>query len=157
MKISLLVIGKTDEKYLQEGISIYLKRLEHYINFEYIEIPALKKTAGLNPDRVKQKEAELINKHLDKADCLILLDEKGKTYGSVEFANFLQQRMNAGIRHVIFVVGGAWGFAPELLARANYKVSLSAMTFSHQMVRLFFTEQLYRAFSILKGESYHNE
>ena len=157
MKITLLTIGKTDQRYLKEGISIYQKRLRHYINFDIIEIPALKKISSMPTDIIKQKESELINKYLDKADSIILLDERGETFSSDEFAVFLQKKMNSGIREMVFIVGGAWGFHESIYKKANHIISLSKMTFSHQMVRLFFTEQIYRAFTILRGESYHNE
>ena len=157
MKITLLTIGKTDHKYLKDGISIYQKRLRHYINFNIIEIPALKKISSMPIDMIKQKESELINKYLDKADSIILLDERGDVFSSDEFAGFLQKKMNTGVREVVFVIGGAWGFHENFYKKANHIISLSKMTFSHQMVRLFFTEQLYRAFTILRGESYHNE
>ncbi|TVQ06495.1 MAG: 23S rRNA (pseudouridine(1915)-N(3))-methyltransferase RlmH [Bacteroidetes bacterium] len=157
MKITLLTIGKTDQGFLKEGIEEYVKRLKHYVSFEVKEIAALKKTSGMSPDVVKQKEAELISRHLEKADCLVLLDERGQEFSSVGFSGFLQKRMNSGVKEIVFVVGGAWGFADTLHQKAHFKISLSKMTFSHQMVRLFFVEQLYRAFTILKGESYHNE
>jgi 23S rRNA (pseudouridine1915-N3)-methyltransferase len=157
MKITLLTIGKTDQKYITQGINMYLERLKHYISFEIKEIPSLKKTGAMPAEHIKQKEAELLLKHLDKADCIILLDEKGKNYSSKEFSEFLSGRMNAATREMVFVVGGAWGFAESIYQKAHYKISLSRMTFSHQMVRLFFTEQLYRAFTIIRGEGYHNE
>ncbi len=157
MKINLLTIGKTEEAYLRQGTELYLKRLRHYTSFEVKELPAIKKTAGMPPELVKQKEGEILLKQLEKTDCIVLLDEKGKEFSSVEFAEFLQKRMNAGTREMAFVVGGAWGFGNELRQKANFTISLSRMTFSHQMVRLFFTEQLYRAFTILRGENYHNE
>jgi 23S rRNA (pseudouridine1915-N3)-methyltransferase len=157
MKITLLVIGKSEPGYIVEGILEYLKRLKHYIPFVIQEIPALKKTTGMPPELIMQKEAEILLRHAAKADCLVLLDENGKEYSSTGFSGFLQQRMNSGVREMMFVIGGAWGFAPVLHQKADYKISLSRMTFSHQMVRLFFAEQLYRAFTILKGESYHNE
>jgi 23S rRNA (pseudouridine1915-N3)-methyltransferase len=157
MKITLLTIGKTEEDFLKKGIEQYVKRLKHYIPFEINDIPALKKTAGMTPETVRQKEAELFVKHLEKADCIILLDERGTEYSSKGFADFLQKRMNTGIREMVFIVGGAWGFAEALHQKADFKISLSKMTFSHQMVRLFFVEQLYRGFTILKGESYHND
>ncbi|MFN2394958.1 MAG: 23S rRNA (pseudouridine(1915)-N(3))-methyltransferase RlmH [Bacteroidales bacterium] len=157
MKITLVTIGKTENNFLKEGIDIYLKRLKHYINFSIIEIPAVKKSASLAPEIIKEKEAELITKHISKADCIVLLDEKGKEMSSTEFSKFLQKKMNTGIRELIFVVGGAWGFNESLKKTAHHTLSLSRLTFSHQMVRLFFVEQLYRAFTIMKGESYHNE
>jgi 23S rRNA (pseudouridine1915-N3)-methyltransferase len=157
MKITLLVIGNTDQDYLRQGIDQYKNRLRHYIPFEIKEMPALKKTSGMPPEVVKQKEAELILKAFEKADCICLLDERGDEFTSVGFSGFLQKRMNTGIKEMVFVVGGAWGFDQMVRQRSHHKISLSKMTFSHQMVRLFFTEQLYRAFTILRGESYHNE
>lgn len=157
MKITLVSIGKTDQDYLKEGLSIYQKRLKHYVNFEIRELASLKKTSGMPVDTLKQKEAEVLRKSLEKTDFLVLLDEKGTHLTSEEFAGFLQKRMNAGTRELSFVVGGAWGFDASLQQSADYKLALSSMTFSHQMVRLFFCEQLYRAFTIIRGESYHNE
>jgi 23S rRNA (pseudouridine1915-N3)-methyltransferase len=157
MKISLLSTGKTEEGYLTSGIGLYLKRLRHYIPFEMVEVAPVRKTAGMTPEMIKAREAELLMKHLEKADAVVLLDEHGTEFTSVEFSTFLQKRMNTGIRELVFVVGGAWGFADVLHKKADFKIALSRMTFSHQMVRLFFVEQLYRAFTILKGENYHNE
>mgnify|MGYP006292794763 FL=1 len=157
MKITLVTIGKTENNYLKEGIDIYLKRLKHYISFSIMEIPAVKKSATHTPGVIKEKEAELLTKHILKADCIVLLDEKGKEMSSSEFSEFLQKKMNTGIRELIFVVGGAWGFHESVKKTAHHKISLSRLTFSHQMVRLFFVEQLYRAFTIIKGEAYHNE
>ncbi len=157
MNIQLLVVAKTDEKYLQQGIDLYVKRLSHYVNFEMTVIPALKESKNLSPDDVKGREGVLIIKALEKTDCVILLDEHGMENTSKGFAQFLQKQMNSGIRRLTFVVGGAFGFSPDVYARANGKIALSQMTFSHQMVRLFFVEQLYRAFTILKNEPYHND
>lgn len=157
MNIRLVVVAKTDEKYLQEGIDLYVKRLRHYVNFELVVIPALKDTKNLSPADMKEREGVLILKALEKSDCVVLLDEHGKEYTSVGFSQYLQKQMNSGIRTLSFVVGGAFGFSPEVYDRANGKIALSQMTFSHQMVRLFFVEQLYRAFTILKNEPYHNE
>ncbi len=157
MKITLVVMGKTDQDYLKKGIEEYIQRLKHYTRFEIKELPSLKKTGNLPPDVIKQKEAEVFASQLAKADAIILLDERGKQYSSVDFSAFLQKQMNAGIRELAFVVGGAWGFDEALKKRAHNSISLSKMTFSHQMVRLFFAEQLYRAFTILKGEGYHNQ
>ena len=157
MNIKLLVVGKTDEKYLQEGIATYEKRLSHYVNFELVVIPALKDQKGASPDEIRNREAALIARQLEKSDAVVLLDEHGKEHTSVGFAQDLQTQMNSGIRQLTFVVGGAFGFAPSIHQMAKDKVSLSQMTFNHQMVRLFFVEQLYRAFTILKGEPYHNE
>lgn len=157
MKITLLVTGKTEEKYLIEGIDKYLSRLKHYIGFNMIVIPELKNTKNLTEAQQKAKEAELILKQVSNSDLLILLDEKGKKYTSVLFSNYLNKQMIGSIQHLIFVIGGPYGFDDSVYKRANGSMSLSDMTFSHQMVRLFFVEQLYRAFSILKGEPYHHE
>ncbi|MBO7489627.1 MAG: 23S rRNA (pseudouridine(1915)-N(3))-methyltransferase RlmH [Bacteroidales bacterium] len=157
MNIKLLVVGKTDEKYLQEGIEVYVKRLKHYVNFELTVIPALKDQKGASPEEIKSREAALILKQLEKSDRIVLLDEHGTEHTSVGFSQYLQKQMNAGVRNLTFVVGGAFGFAPEVYAAANDKVSLSKLTFNHQMVRFFFVEQLYRAFTILRNEPYHNE
>lgn len=157
MNIRLLVISKTDIPYLQEGISEYCKRLKHYVNFEIDVIPALKDQKGASPDEIKEREAALILKKLQGADRIVLLDEHGKEHTSVGYSQYIQKQMNAGVRNLVFVVGGAFGFAPSVYAVAHDKISLSQMTFNHQMVRLFFVEQLYRAFTILHHEPYHNE
>ncbi|MBR5784990.1 MAG: 23S rRNA (pseudouridine(1915)-N(3))-methyltransferase RlmH [Bacteroidales bacterium] len=157
MNIKLVAVAKTDEKYLQEGIDIYIKRLKHYVNFELVVIPALKDTKNASADEVKEREATLLLKHLEKSDVIVLLDEHGKEHTSVGFSKYLQKQMNSGIRNLTFVVGGAFGFSPKVYAKATDKLSLSQMTFSHQMIRLFFVEQLYRAFTILNHEPYHNE
>ncbi len=157
MKITLLTVGKTTDAYLREGIEKYTARLKHYVSFNLVEIPELRNTKSLSEAQQKQKEAELILKNLTRTDYLMLLDEGGKEYGSVAFSGWLNTRMNQGVQHVVFVVGGPYGFDQSVYDRANEKLSLSKMTFSHQMVRLFFTEQLYRAFSILKNEPYHHQ
>ena len=157
MNIRLLVVGKTDEKYLQEGIEIYVKRLKHYVNFELMVIPALKDQKGASPEDIKSRESTLILKQLEKSDRVVLLDEHGTEHTSVGFSQYIQKQMNAGVRNLTFVIGGAYGFAQEVYEAAHDKVSLSKMTFNHQMVRLFFAEQLYRAFTILRNEPYHNE
>ena len=157
MNIKLLVISKTDSSYLQEGIEVYVKRLKHYVNFELEVIPALRDQKGASPDEIKEREAVLLLKRLEGADRIVLLDEHGKEHTSVGFSEFLQKQMNSGVRTLVFVVGGAFGFAPSVYNVAHEKVSLSQMTFNHQMVRLFFVEQLYRAFTILRHEPYHNE
>ena len=157
MKITLLVVGKTEDKYLIEGIEKYLNRLKHYIGFNLLVIPDIKNTKNLSEAQQKQKEGELILKQLSNSDQLILMDEKGKKYTSVAFANYLNKQMIGSIQHMVFVIGGPYGFDESVYKRANGSISLSDMTFSHQMVRLFFVEQLYRAFSILKGEPYHHE
>lgn len=157
MNIKLVVVGKTDEKYLQEGISLYEQRLTHYVNFSIVTIPALKDQKGASPAEIREREASLILKQIDKADRIVLLDEHGKQYTSITFSQYMQKQMNAGLRNLTFVIGGAFGFAPAINDAANDKLSLSSMTFNHQMVRLFFVEQLYRAYTILNHEPYHNE
>jgi len=156
MTIKLLAIGKTDSSQLQELIQVYQKRLQHYINFKIELIPDLKKTKNLSEDQQKEKEGELILKRLASTDILILFDEKGKHYTSVEFSTFLQKKMNTGIKQLVFLIGGPYGFSNQVYSKASGKISLSKMTFSHQMVRLFITEQVYRAFTILKNEPYHH-
>lgn len=157
MNIKLIVIGKSEEKYLREAVEIYLKRLTHYINFEIVVLPDVKNAKNMSVAELKDKEAELILKHSAKADKVVLLDEKGKEYSSVEFSKYLTKQMNASIKTLAFVVGGAFGFSEKVYSQANEKLSISKMTFSHQMIRLLFVEQLYRAFTIIKGEPYHNE
>ncbi|WP_339653543.1 23S rRNA (pseudouridine(1915)-N(3))-methyltransferase RlmH [uncultured Maribacter sp.] len=156
MTIKLLAIGKTDSSQLQELIEVYQKRLQHYINFEIELIPDLKKTKNLSEEQQKEKEGQLILKKLAPTDVLILFDEKGKHLTSIEFSQYLQKKMNSGIKQVVFLIGGPYGFSNDVYAKALGKISLSKMTFSHQMVRLFITEQLYRAFTILKNEPYHH-
>lgn len=157
MKITFILNGKTEDDHIIKGLAVYEQRLKHYVSFETIVIPALKNTKALSIDQQKQKEGELILKNIQSSDRLILLDENGKEYNSVGFATFIQQQMNSGIKNVAFVVGGPYGFSDEVYKRANAKVSLSKMTFSHQMVRLFFVEQLYRAMTILRNEPYHHQ
>jgi 23S rRNA (pseudouridine1915-N3)-methyltransferase len=157
MKITLLVVGKTEDKYLIEGIEKYLSRLKHYINFNLLVIPEIKNTKNLSEAQQKSKEAELIHKQISNLDTVILMDEKGKKYTSVAFSNYINKQMIGSVQHLIFIIGGPYGFDESIYKRANGSMSLSDMTFSHQMVRLFFVEQLYRAFSILKGEPYHHE
>lgn len=155
MKIKLIVIGKTDEKYLQEGIQIYLNRLKHYILTEIMVINDVKMGVKQNTIVQKDQEGKLLLAKLQSNDYVILLDENGKSFSSTEFAGFLQKRMNLSY-DIIFIIGGPFGFSEEVYKRANEKISLSSMTFSHQMIRLFFFEQLYRGFTIIKGEKYHN-
>jgi 23S rRNA (pseudouridine1915-N3)-methyltransferase len=156
MTIKLLTIGKTDNKHLQMLIDDYTKRLSHYIKFEFDIIPDLKKVKNLTEAQQKQKEGELILSKISSSDALILLDENGKQYDSVAFSNYLQKHMNSGIKQLVFVIGGPYGFSEEVYAKAQGKISLSKMTFSHQMIRLFVVEQLYRGFTILKNEPYHH-
>lgn len=156
MKITLLAIGKTDENYLQEGIAKYQKRLKHYIRFDFVELPDLKNTKNLSEEQQKQQEGERILKTLGSTDMLILLDENGNHFSSTGFSAYLNKKMLGSVNHLVFVIGGPYGFSEEVRQRSAEFVSLSKMTFSHQMIRLFFVEQLYRAFSILKGEPYHH-
>ena len=157
MKILVLAIGKTDEQWVQEALLKYSKRLQHYIPFEFEVIPDLKNTKNLSEAQQKEKEGALILKMLKPTDIVFLLDEKGKEYRSVEFAKYLQHQMNSSVKRLVFIIGGPYGFSPELYAKAQGKVALSKMTFSHQMIRPFFVEQLYRAMTILKNEPYHHE
>ena len=157
MKIKLIVVGKTNAKYLLEGEREYENRLKHYTKFEEIIITDVKQSGKLSENELKKKEGHLILGKLESSDHVILLDDKGKSHSSIEFAHFLQQKMNSSLKSLVFVVGGAYGFSDEVYQIAYSKVSLSKMTFSHQMVRLIFKEQLYRGFSILRGEKYHHE
>ena len=157
MNVTLLTVGKTDVKWVKEGLELYASRLAHYIPFTLTEIPELKKVSALSRQQIMQKEGELVLKHLAPGDALILLDEHGREFRSLEFADHLQHLLSMGGKNLVFAVGGAYGFSDAVYARAQSKVSLSRMTFSHQMVRIIFAEQLYRAFTILKGEPYHHE
>ncbi|WP_379083966.1 23S rRNA (pseudouridine(1915)-N(3))-methyltransferase RlmH [Pedobacter sp. UC225_65] len=156
MKITLIAVGKTEDKYLIEGIDKYLNRLKHYINFNILIIPDIKNTKNLTEAQQKSKEAELIAKQINPTDVVVLLDEKGKKHSSVSFADYLNKQMIGSVQHLVFIIGGPYGFDESIYKRSNSSLSLSDMTFSHQMVRLFFVEQLYRAFSILKNEPYHH-
>jgi len=157
MKITLLTVGKTDVKWVKEGLDLYVSRLVHYVPFQVREIPELKNVSSLDKSSIKSREGELILKNVRPADEVILLDEGGRELRSMELASWLEERLARGSRDLVFVVGGAYGFSPEVYARADSKISLSKMTFSHQMVRTIFAEQLYRAFTILRGEPYHHE
>lgn len=157
MKIALLTVGKTDVNWVKQGLDIYMSRLKHYIPFSITEIPELKNVSSLSKDQIKTKEGELILKNIKPTDDVILLDEHGKQYGSVEFATLLQNKINYEGKDIVFVIGGAYGFSEPVYNRANSKISLSKMTFSHQMVRAIFAEQIYRAFTIMKGEPYHHQ
>lgn len=156
MKTILILVGKTQSKIFKVGIDDYVSRIEHYMPFSITTIPGLKNTKSLSEDQQKQKEGELILKEIQPSDTVVLLDEHGADFRSVEYANWLKQKQNTA-RRLIFIIGGPYGFSPDVYARANEKISLSRMTFSHQMVRLIFTEQLYRACTIIKGEPYHHE
>lgn len=156
MTIKLICIGKTDNTALQSLIQEYATRLGFYIKFEMELIPDLKNVKNLSEAQQKQKEGDLILAKINTSDILIILDEHGKQLDSVSFANYLQKHMNSGIKNLVFVIGGPYGFSEAVYAKASGKLSLSKMTFSHQMVRLFFIEQLYRSFTILKNEPYHH-
>jgi len=157
MNIKLLAIGKTDHKALQTLIDDYTKRLSFYIKFEVDIIPDLKNVKNLSESQQKEKEGELILAKLAPTDQLLLLDENGATFSSVGFSDYLQKKMNSGAKTLVFVIGGPYGFSDDVYKKAQGKISLSLMTFSHQMVRLFFIEQLYRGFTILKNEPYHHQ
>lgn len=157
MKIKLLAIGKTDEKALQQLIDKYQARLKHYINFELDIIPDIKNSKNLSEKQQKEKEGDLLLKKIQTSDYVVLLDENGKEFNSVQFANYLQKKMNSGYKQLIFIIGGPYGFSEAIYKRSNEKVALSKMTFSHQMVRLFVVEQIYRGFTILKNEPYHHQ
>ena len=157
MNLSLLTVGKTDIQWVKDGLDVYVSRLRHYVPFSVTEIPELKKVSALTEAQIKEKEGELILKQVGPADILVLLDERGTQYRSVEFARWMEKQLGQNAKNLIFVIGGAYGFSPAVYERANGKISLSPMTFSHQMVRTIFAEQLYRAFTILKGEPYHHE
>lgn len=156
MKITLLVVGKTTDERLTSLISDYKQRLSHYVPFEFAVIPDLKNAKSLTVDQIKSAEGELILRALTPAMDVILLDEHGREYRSVEFADFLQKKMSSG-KDLTLVIGGPYGFSKEVYQRANGKLSLSQMTFSHQMIRLMATEQIYRAMTILRNEPYHHE
>lgn len=157
MNIKLIAIGKTDNKSLQSLIDDYTKRLSFYIKFDLDIIPDIKNVKNLSESQQKEKEGELILSKISPTDNLILLDENGKSFSSMDFSTELQKKMNAGIKTLVFVIGGPYGFSDAVYAKANGKISLSQMTFSHQMVRLFFIEQVYRGFTILKNEPYHHQ
>ena len=157
MKIKLLAIGKTDDKNLQILIQNYEKRLKHYIKFELEIIPDLKNVKNLSESEQKEKEGALILKRINPTDQLVLLDEKGAMNTSKEFSKFMQKKMNSGVKQLVMVIGGPYGFSEAVYKKSQGKISLSKMTFSHQMIRLFVVEQIYRAFTILRNEPYHHE
>lgn len=157
MRITLLTIGKSDIPWVKQGLDMYVSRLKHYASFELIEIPELKGVKALSQEQIKQKEGELALKYIKPGDSLILLDERGSSFRSLEFARFLEDRMARSSSNIIFLIGGAYGFSPAVYERSQSSISLSKMTFSHQLVRTIFAEQLYRAFTIIKGEPYHHE
>ena len=157
MKIKLIVVGKTSAAYLKSGELEYQQRLKHYVRFEEIIIPDIKNSKNLSKSDLKNKEGNLILSKIDNSDEVVLLDDKGKMFSSSDFASYLSEKMIRSTKSLVFVIGGAFGFSDAVYQRANNKLSLSKMTFSHQMVRLIFKEQLYRAFTILKGEKYHHD
>lgn len=157
MKVALILVGKTVNKHFVELIDEYAGRVKHYIGFDIITIPELKNTKSLSTDQQKQQEGELILKQMQTGDYVVLLDEHGKELRSVEFSAYMEQKMQTVNKRLVFVIGGPYGFSQEVYGRANEKLSLSKMTFSHQMVRLIFVEQLYRAMTIMRGEPYHHE
>lgn len=157
MKITLLAIGKTGTKYLQEGIEQYTKRIGHYVPFEFKILSDVKTTKSLTVDKQKTMEGDIFMSSIMPGDVVVLLDERGKEMTSREFAGYLDRKMVTVARNLVFIIGGPYGFSKEVYDRANEKLSLSKMTFSHEMVRLFFTEQIYRAMTILKGEPYHHD
>lgn len=157
MKVTLILVGKTVNKHFVDLVDDYASRLKHYINLDIFTIPELKNTKNLSVEQQKQQEGELILKQLQAGDHVVLLDEHGKELRSVEFSAYMEQKMQTVSKRLVFVIGGPYGFSPDVYERANGKLSLSKMTFSHQMVRLIFVEQLYRAMTIMRGEPYHHE
>lgn len=157
MKITLMCIGKTRDSLFTEGIKRYTDRISHYIGFEFACLPDVKGAGKISEQQQKEREGELMLSMLQPSDFVVLLDERGKILTSREFAQSIEQRMSSGLKRLVYVVGGPYGFSPEMYARANAKLSLSKMTFSHEMVRLFFVEQIYRAMTILRGEPYHHD
>ena len=157
MQITLIAIGKTDRSELEELIAVYKNRLKHYIKFQIDIIPDIKNRKNLSEAQQKEKEGELILAQLQPTDTLVLLDEKGKQYTSTDFAQFLQKKMNSGIKNLVLTIGGPYGFSDAAYAKSSGKISLSKMTFSHQMVRLFIVEQIYRGLTILRNEPYHHQ
>jgi 23S rRNA (pseudouridine1915-N3)-methyltransferase len=156
MQLTLMCIGKTGKAFLEEGEREYMKRLSHYVPFELLILPDIKQAKSLSEEQIKVKEGQQFLDKIQAQDTVILLDEKGKQFDSIGFSDFIQEQFNRGGKHLYFLVGGPYGFSDAIYQRANGKISLSKMTFSHQMIRLFFVEQLYRAMTILKGEPYHH-
>lgn len=156
MKIKLICVGKTGKKFLEEGEQEYVKRLRYYLTFDRIELPDVKQSRTLSEEQIKSREGEMIQAKIQPGEKVFLLDEKGKEFNSEQFAEFLQKQFNQGGQAIVFVIGGPYGFSDALYKSATGKISLSKMTFSHQMVRMFFVEQLYRSMTILRGEPYHH-
>lgn len=157
MKIILLVVGKTNDSYLSKAVDDYLNRLKHYIPVQIEVIPDLKNTKSMSFELQKEKSGESILKYLQEGDEVVLMDERGKEFSSMQFADYMEKKMSTVNKRMVFVIGGPYGFSEAVYARANGKISVSKMTFSHQMIRLIFAEQLYRAMTIIKGEPYHHE
>ncbi|ROI13957.1 23S rRNA (pseudouridine(1915)-N(3))-methyltransferase RlmH [Epilithonimonas hominis] len=157
MRINLICIGKTDDKEIVSLMKYYLPRLPKHWNFELMEIPDVKNAKNLTPDQLKKEEAKLFQNNIDASDLVIILDEKGKQFTSREFSEKIDNWMGSSVKKVNILIGGAYGFSEEIYNRANEKISLSKMTFTHQMIRLFFVEQIYRAATILQGKPYHND
>lgn len=157
MKVSLILVGKTVNKHFVDLIDEYASRVKHYIGFDIIIIPELRNTKNLSSDQQKQQEGELILRQLQQGDRVVLLDERGKEMRSVEFSSYMENKMNTVSKRLVFIIGGPYGFSPDVYRRADEQLSLSKMTFSHQMIRLIFVEQLYRAMTIMRGEPYHHE
>lgn len=157
MKIVFLVIGKTSERWIEDGMNVFFKRLKHYQKTEFHALPDVKGGGKMTPEALKEAEAAVYKKFIESTDTVVLLDENGKEYHSRGFANQIQKWRNAGPKRLVFIVGGAFGFAPSMYERANAQVSMSKMTTSHQLIRVIFLEQLYRAMTILRGEPYHND
>lgn len=157
MKLVLLMTGKTDQTWIRDGVAEYGKRISRYIRFEIVTLPEVKKTGNSTVGRVKEKEAEKILSYLKSDDHAVLLDEHGKVYSTLEMATWLQSAMMLPAKRIVFIIGGPWGFDPSVTARANHMISLSRLTFSHQVVRLLFAEQLYRVLSVNAGDPYHHE
>jgi 23S rRNA (pseudouridine1915-N3)-methyltransferase len=157
MKIFLLSVGKTNSHFIKDGVADYIKRLKHYTNFEIIELNAIKNSKILSKSQLLEREGLLILKNIHKNDFLVILDEKGQNHSSIEFSNIIRNYQVSGKKKIYFVIGGAFGFSEAIYNRSNEMLSLSKMTFSHQMIRLFFVEQLYRAFTILNNEPYHHK
>ena len=163
MNIKLIVVGKSESEHLRSWVEVYVKRLSHYTGFEIITLPDVKNAKNLSVGELKEREGEMILRQIEKADKVVLLDEKGKEFSSMEFSKYfilskyLEKQMNASVRTLAFVVGGAFGFSPKVYEKIGERIAISRMTFSHQMIRLLVVEQIYRAFTILKGEPYHNE
>lgn len=157
MKIKLICVGKTNFNFIDEGILLYSNRLKHFIDFEIIFLNDIKNTRNMPFEELKSKEGQMIGKYFGQGDFVCLLDEKGKFYDSVGFAGFIEQKISLNFKNMIFIIGGAYGFSDEIRKKAQIEISFSKMTFSHQIIRLFFVEQLYRAFTIIKGLPYHNQ